>query len=226
MSKYNFRIDKIDPNTTHGMILSKIKPGSEVLECGCATGYMTKYMTEQMGCVVDVIEYDEEAIQQAEQYCRKSFCGDLNYYQCWDRFKESRYDFIMFADVLEHLTKPMRALMKAAELLKPEGRIIVSIPNICHNDIVLRMVNDLFCYTDMGLLDNTHIHFWGLRNFIQECDQIGLHVAECNCMGRETGKTEQALPSDVVDKDLLKILKEREFGEVYQFVFTIGKKEQ
>ena len=48
MSKYNFAVDSINTNSTHGKILSQIKEGSTVLECGCATGYMTRFMKEKM----------------------------------------------------------------------------------------------------------------------------------------------------------------------------------
>ena len=45
-SKYFANIERIHENDSHGIILSQIAPGSTVLECGCATGYMTRYMKE------------------------------------------------------------------------------------------------------------------------------------------------------------------------------------
>ena len=225
MSKYNFRVDEIDPNSTHGRILSKINPGSTVLEMGCATGYMTKYMKEQLNCAVDIVEIDDDACGIASQYARNSLCCDLSKMFWREKFDQERYDYILFADVLEHLVNPMTVLKSASELLKPEGQIIITIPNICHNDIMIRMFYDLFTYTDMGLLDCTHIHFWGLRDFVMQCEQIGLHAKECNCILRETSHTEQALPAEDVDPDLLEVLKKRDFGEVYQYLFVCVKKE-
>ena len=225
MSKYNFAVDEINPDSTHGRILSKIKPGSTILEMGCATGYMTKYMKEQMNCTVDIVEIDEEAYKTALQYARKGFIGNLSDPLWRMFFDKERYDYILFADVLEHLVNPMTVLKSASELLKPEGQIIITIPNICHNDIMIRMFYDLFTYTNMGLLDCTHVHFWGLRDFVMQCDQIGLHAKECNCILRETSHTEQALPAENVDPDLLEVLKKRDFGEVYQYLFVCVKKE-
>ena len=49
MSKYDFEID-LSNRTSTGIILNKIKPGSVVLEFGCATGRMTRYMKEAMDC--------------------------------------------------------------------------------------------------------------------------------------------------------------------------------
>ena len=41
-----------------------------------------------------------------------------------------KYDFIIFADVLEHLVEPWVVLKNVSKFLKPKGSIIVSIPNI------------------------------------------------------------------------------------------------
>jgi hypothetical protein len=51
MSKYDFELD-LSGNTSTGMILEKIEKGSTVLEFGCATGRMTRYMKEAMGAVI------------------------------------------------------------------------------------------------------------------------------------------------------------------------------
>ena len=223
--KYNFRVDDGHMGATHGMILSHVKPGSKVLECGCATGYMTKYMSETLGCKVSVIEKDPGGYDAAIPYAASGCCGNLLREDTWWHFEGKRFDYILFADVLEHLVNPMTVLKSASELLKPEGQIIITIPNICHNDIMIRMFYDLFTYTDMGLLDCTHIHFWGLRDFVMQCEQIGLHAKECNCILRETSHTEQALPAEDVDPALIEVLKKRDFGEVYQYLFVCIKKE-
>ena len=48
--------------------------------------------------------------------------------------------------------------------MKEDGEILVSIPNIGHNDILVKLFQNRFDYTSIGLLDNTHIHFWGEEN--------------------------------------------------------------
>lgn len=223
MGKYNFNITGINPESTHGKILSKIDPGTTVLECGCASGYMTKYLHEQMNCTVDIVEIDKEAYEKALQYARNGANCDLDRLYWRESFDKERYDYILFADVLEHLTKPMKVLKAASDLLEPWGRIIVSIPNICHNDILIRMFYNRFTYTGMGLLDSTHIHFWGLKDFEQQCRQIGLFTKETDYVYRKTGCTEQSAPVADVNPDLIELLKKRYFGEVYQYLFVCEK---
>ena len=224
MSKYNFRIDEIDPNSTHGKVLMKVKHGGDVLEFGCASGYMTKYMHEKMGCNVDIVEKNHNDFTKACQYARNSYSGDIDEFGWFGTFRKNQYDTILFADVLEHLMNPMKVMEWAAKLLKDDGKMIISIPNICHNDIILRMWNDCFTYTDIGLLDSSHVHFWGIRDFIMQCENIGLHADECDCVIYPTGRTEQAMPEDAVDKRLMELLKDRELGEAYQFVFVVTKR--
>ena len=164
MSKYDLNINMNNRNSSQTLILEQIKPDSFVLEFGCSTGYMTKYMKEKLNCVVDAIEKDTESIRQASQYARQIYCGDIDTDGWFAHYKiESRYDYILFADVLEHLKYPFEALYLATKLLQDDGKIIVSIPNICHNDIIIKLFYDRFTYTDLGLLDRTHIHFWVYR---------------------------------------------------------------
>ena len=223
-SKYHFEIDHIDPNTIHGMILQQIEPGSFVLECGCASGYMTKFMHEQMECTVDAIDIDADCVGNAAKYARHVYCGDLEQNGWSDHFRiDGQYDYILFADVLEHLKDPLTALQKAVELLRDEGRIIVSIPNICHNDIIVRMFYDHWNYSNLGLLDNTHVHFWGGLDLPGFFDKAGLKISILNGIKIRTQQTEQKYP-DEVDERLLNLLKERELGEVYQYVIVCEKK--
>lgn len=223
MGKYDFYIGEINPDTTYGKLLLNVPENSFVLECGCATGYMTKFMHEKMGCTVDVIEYEKEALDNAKQYANDAFLGDLTEFAWHEYFCDNKYDRIMFADVLEHLRNPMEVLEKASSMLKEDGRIIVSIPNICHNDILIRMYHDCFGYTPLGLLDDTHIHFWGVRDFAKQCQDIGLKAEKIEATCISTGRTEQALPPNLVDKEVLNLMKKREYGEVYQWIFTIKK---
>lgn len=223
--KYDFEIKELNPNTTHGMILSQIKPGRSVLECGCATGYMTKYMKEKMNCEVSIVEIDLQAFNKAKQYAFDGFQGDLNDDR-WHNFFEYHgyhFDYILFADVLEHLINPSNTFEKATKLLRDDGKIIFSIPNICHNDILVRMFYDHFNYSSLGLLDNTHIHFWGGNDLASFVEQAGMKLTNVQALGIPTQHTEQRYPGDI-DPTLLELLKKRPFGEVYQYVLTCERK--
>ena len=223
MSKYDFEIDLSDRTST-GIILNKIKPGSVVLEFGCATGRMTRYMKEALACSVYIVEFDSEAYEKALEFAEGGVCDDIQTYSWMEAFKDLRFDAIIFADVLEHLRHPEEVLVKAAKLLKDTGCICVSVPNITHNDILLKAYAERFDYTRTGLLDEDHIHFWGLENLKAIPQQCGLNVKSIEGTYCVTGDSEQTIFSE--DQILFKnILRQRLAGEVYQFVITLDKGE-
>lgn len=221
MSKYDFEID-LSTNSSTGMILSKLRPGSTVLEFGCAAGRMTRYMKEELGCRVYIVEYDSSVFPKAMQYAEDGICDDIQAYRWTQRFAGIAFDAIIFADVLEHLTSPEEVLQKAAAFLKEDGCIYASIPNVTHNDVVLKLWEERFDYTKTGLLDDTHVHFWGLENIRHLGETAGLRVRTIEGTYCAPGDTEQNVQLGQ-NRLLENILRQRQAGEVYQFVAVLDK---
>lgn len=61
---------------------------------------------------------------------------------------------------MEHLHDPAEVLRRVKILLSDEGVILLSVPNIAHNAILLELMQNEFPYKKVGLLDDTHIHFF------------------------------------------------------------------
>lgn len=223
MSKYNFEMD-LDEGSSIERIVKKLKQGMTVLEFGCSYGRMTRYMKEELDCTVYIIEYDSAAYESASRYAKDGVCGDIQKYEWVTKFKEIRFDAIIIADVLEHLTEPVKVLKTAGNMLADDGKIFISIPNITHNDIILKSCMDRFDYTDVGLLDDTHVHFWGLDNLEDLAKDSDLCLKEVEATYRDTGSTEQFSGTEIKSsKLLLNILNERKTGQVYQFIITMQK---
>lgn len=223
MSKYNFEL-ALSENSSTGIILSKIHTGTSVLEFGCAHGRMTRYMKEKLGCQVYIVEYNKEAYEDALKYAEDGVCDDILAFQWAEKFAGKKFDVILFADILEHLIAPSQVLSRAVDFLAEDGNIYISIPNITHNDVLLKAFNNHFDYTKVGLLDDTHIHFWGLENIRGLSNESGLIIRNIEGTTCQTGCTEQS-PTMIATNNLLlcNILKERSCGEVYQFVITLAK---
>ena len=223
MSKYDFDLD-ISGNTSTGMILSKIKKGSTVLEFGCATGRMTRYMQENLDCRVYIVEFEESAFQKAKAYAEDGLCDDIMTFRWREKFRDVRFDAVICADVLEHLSAPAAVLRAAAELLTEDGAIHISLPNITHNDVLIKAFCERFDYTKVGLLDDTHVHFWGLENLKQLAQGSGMYLESVEATYCRTGETEQRPQLDAVTARCENVLRERACGEVYQFVVGLSKK--
>jgi 2-polyprenyl-3-methyl-5-hydroxy-6-metoxy-1,4-benzoquinol methylase len=132
--------------------------GQRILEFGCSTGFLSRHLVER-GCKVTGVEIDAQAAESARQWCDRVLVLDLNKPEWTDGLSRD-YDTILFGDVLEHLMDPELALRKACQLLLPNGRIIVCIPNIAHWTIRASLLRGKFDYTSTGILDMTHLRFF------------------------------------------------------------------
>ena len=222
MSKYDFEID-LSENTSTGIILGKITPGSIVLEFGCATGRMTRYMKEKLNCKVYIVEYDRSAYEKAAVYAADGVCGDIMDYTWVEKFGDVKFDAVIFADVLEHLYEPKAVVKKAAGLLKSDGVMLISMPAITHNDILLKLYNDRYDYTPTGILDDTHVYFLGSENIPRFFEESGLYLNEVRATYCLSGYTEQ-YGNGMPENNILlnNILMERSCGEIYQFIFKLS----
>lgn len=214
----------LDENNSLGKLLKKIKKESVVLEFGCANGRMTKFMKEELHCKVYIVEYEFEAFQEALNYAENGICSNIMKFEWIEKFQKIKFDYIIFADVLEHLSNPKYVLQETKKLLKEDGRVLVSLPNVAHNDILINLYNDMFNYTSTGLLDDTHIHLFGKGNIKGLCEEAGYRIVSQEYTYCKTGESEQALGLNVPN-ELKKLLTFRRYGKVYQFVLELMKDE-
>ena len=222
MFKYDFDVD-LSTETSTGKIIDKLSSGMTILEFGCGSGRMTKYMHEEMNCHVYIAEYDKDAFDVALQYAEDGICEDVQQFGWYERFKNIKFDCILLVDVLEHLVQCEAVLSKAKELLKPDGHIYISIPNVTHNDILIKAANDYFDYTPTGLLDNTHVHFWGLENIPSFVEKCGLNLDLVEATYAPMGYTEQfESPEIEATPSALNALRARKCGEIYEFILTLS----
>jgi 2-polyprenyl-3-methyl-5-hydroxy-6-metoxy-1,4-benzoquinol methylase len=224
--KYDFQLDMTTENS-NATILKNITPYTRVLELGCAHGRMTKYLKEQLHCNVTIAEIDKEAGTVAAQWADKSFLGEDGNIEKGTFFSElndagvNNLDYIVFADVLEHLRYPEVVLEKSKHLLSSKGSIWVSIPNVSHNAVLIDLWNDLFKYREVGLLDNTHLRFFTAQSLGEMVFNCGLRVASAINLKNVVENTEFNNSYDDVPPTVALLLKRREYGEVYQFVWEL-----
>ncbi|UCH37621.1 MAG: class I SAM-dependent methyltransferase, partial [Candidatus Bathyarchaeota archaeon] len=164
-----------NPNNAQHKILDQVSPDSHVLEFGPAYGFMTKYMKERLGCCIRVVELDPTAARAVSAWATQTVTGDIENYEWLEAFRNLKFDYILFADVLEHLYDPWKVVRCASALLAPGGKLIMSIPNVAHSAVVLELMGGHFSYRSMGLLDNTHIRFFTLDSILALIDAADLN---------------------------------------------------
>jgi methionine biosynthesis protein MetW len=178
MSKYTSGIKLSDKNSTSTMIFEKIKNKSEVFDVGCASGYLAEILVKEKGCKVVGLEIDEADATLAEKFCELVLRDDIETSGWEKKLKDRKFDHIIFADVLEHLKDPEKVLARVKNFLKPEGSVLISIPNIAHVSVRLELLGGKFVPESTGILDNTHLKYFTKENFSSLAKRAGYRINE------------------------------------------------
>lgn len=167
---------KTDRHSSHSQIvdLCGIGAGRSVLDVGCARGYLGAALLSR-GWDVSGIEPDASDADIARATGMRVTVAPAE--DALSR-EHHKYDVIVFADVLEHLVDPARVLMSAKERLSPSGRMVISIPNVAHLTVRLQLLFGSFTYTDRGILDRTHLHFYTRKTLLTMLRECGLEVTQ------------------------------------------------
>ena len=149
-----------------------------VLDIGCATGALGLALKRSLPRAhVIGVEKDQRAARVARSRLDEVLCLDLD--SLTERQIPGRYDVIICADVIEHLRDPERFLNLLAGLLTPDGCLILSVPNVRHWSVLgPLLVDDLFTYTDQGLLDRTHLHLFTRTELCRMLERSGWSLCE------------------------------------------------
>lgn len=169
-------IDLENSGDSLALIARHITPGSEVLELGVATGYFSRFLNEKRQCTVDGVEVDPGMAEQAAPWCRRLVVADLERERLADHLPPAAYDYVVCADVLEHLADPDAVLGQLSGMLKAGGRVIASIPNVAYAGLLLSLIEGDLDYRDVGLLDKTHRRFYTRKSSIDLFSRLGFRV--------------------------------------------------
>ena len=60
------------------------------------------------------------------------------------------FDYIIFADVLEHLADPWKVLADIRTCLSPSGQVLASIPNVMHYTVIRDLINGFWSTCPAG----------------------------------------------------------------------------
>jgi 2-polyprenyl-3-methyl-5-hydroxy-6-metoxy-1,4-benzoquinol methylase len=153
-----------------------------VFEIGCGTG-ATGYALKQKFQNIEFVglEPDEKAAQIAKNRLDRIIVSDVEkeHLDTWG-LKKEHFDLIICADVLEHLHDPWKTLFMLRNYLKPEGKIIASIPNIQYIKIIINLLNGHWSYQKNGLLDATHLRFFTLHEIKKMFRGSGYRIVRCS----------------------------------------------
>lgn len=108
------------------LLKSGLMPGMQVLEVGCGTGHMTKWIAKQVGDNghVAAVDSSPEQIQITKENCSDSKNITFIASSIFDLNQTKRFDLIYSRFLIMHLQKPFEGLQILSKLLKPNGILV------------------------------------------------------------------------------------------------------
>ena len=178
-ARYQF---KPGPYSSHALLLREFPRqggGRRVLDIGCAGGYLAQILAER-GFSVTGIDLPGTAHSPHIDFVPADLDRGLP-------SLDGCFDYIVCADVLEHLREPERLLRECRERLAPGGALIASLPNSGHIYFRWQVLMGRFPQHDRGLFDRTHVQFFTWPGWMDLLARTGFHVETLHCSGVPVG---------------------------------------
>ncbi len=170
---YNIKESNYYSNIRYDIINLINCSNCNILELGCGNGE-TLLELKRQGKAKFIAGIDIVDLGKKEKL-DKFILGDIEEIEL-DIF-HNYFDVIICADVLEHLKDPWDVVKILKNLLKKDGILIASIPNIREIKTLISIaLKGDFKYSDSGILDKTHLRFFCKKNILELFEQAGFEV--------------------------------------------------
>jgi SAM-dependent methyltransferase len=151
---------------------------NSVLEIGCGAGETMLWLRSlrpiQYAAAVELSPDDGAIARSAFDDVEISDIGSARM-----AFDTDRFDLILAPDVLKPLTDPDQILRTLRDRQKPNGVIILSLPNVAHYDVAIPLLfRGRWDYADEGLLDRTHLRFFTKKTALRMVESSGLVIGQ------------------------------------------------
>lgn len=166
-----------DLSYEHRKVLEWVGKSKKVLEIACHTGYISKWLKREK-CVVHGIELYQPALEKASKYLDKAILGNIEDDTTWDEISAEKYDIVLLMHILEHLVAPNEILKRVQGVLKENSIVIVCLPNICNFFDRLKITFGEFEYTEVGVMDKTHLRFYSFHSAKEMLVNCGYSIQE------------------------------------------------
>ncbi|MDD2635213.1 MAG: class I SAM-dependent methyltransferase [Bacteroidales bacterium] len=177
--KYNQEYTSFSNNLQTIKVVDWIKNNSNVLEFGCHTGLLSRCLSEEKKAKVVGIDINKDALKIAKKYQIKTIEADLEDINSWSpQFENTSFDVITFLHILEHLKKPDYVLKNAIKLLNENGIVIIGLPNVSNAKDRFDMFFGKFEYSEIGIMDSTHIHMFNYFSALKLISDAGLEIID------------------------------------------------
>ncbi len=139
-------------------LIPKLEAGSKILEIGVGNGEISNWLIEKYE--VYCLDISEECLDKLNNKIKAKFKLDLEKEKI--PVEDNFFDAVICFAVLEHLKNFNEALIEIKRVLKNEGLLFASTPNISWLPFRLKFLFGM-CPEDFHTAD--HVNFWNLKRF-------------------------------------------------------------
>ena len=207
-----------DERTSLSVLSGLVHDGATVLDLGCGSGALGTYLRETRNCTVDGLTWSEAEAELARRAYRQVVVADLDAANLLELFAAQQYDYIICADVLEHLRGPDNVLRQCRDLLKPTGQLLFSVPNAGYAGLVAELMQGDFRYREEGLLDSTHLRFFTRKSLARFLGDNAWEIKAMDTIRREMPESEFKAQFDELPPAVSRYLLSPRDALTYQFI--------
>lgn len=152
--------------------VTRHKKAGKLLDVGCAMGGFLLGMRQQRDWTVAGVEVNEAVAHAAqERHGLDVFAGTLEE----AHYPDAAFDAVTMWDVLEHLHDPLASLQEIHRILRPDGVVVIRVPNLASWDA------GLFGRTWAGLDAPRHLYIFTPVSLSALLEKAGFQVVEHSC---------------------------------------------
>lgn len=162
---------KAGPYSSHTLVLAQFPAdgqGRRVLDVGCAAGYLSDALA-QRNFAVACIDWPGTPHPPTVEFSGADLDNGLGPVG-------GSFDYIICADVIEHLRDPLRLLNECRARLAPGGTLVASLPNSGHWYFRWNVLRGRFPQHERGLFDSTHLHFYTWDGWVALLARAGFQI--------------------------------------------------
>lgn len=176
---------KRSPYSSHSVLLRLLPAegtGATVLDVGCGNGYLGAILADRGFCVTGL----ERSGGYGADFPANVELIEADLEQGLPALSR-RFDYVLAADILEHLRRPELALEQLRSIMKPGAKLIASLPNSGHAYFRLNVLLGRFPQHDTGLFDRTHVRFYMLEGWSKLLRDSGFAIESWHVTGVPVG---------------------------------------
>lgn len=147
--------------------VNHLRTSGRILDIGCASGHFLLSM-KALGWETYGVELNEYAAHRAKEHGLEVFCGEVEAAQ----FERDTFDVVTLWDVIEHLHSPKSTLSEINRILKKDGLLVVSTPDVGSLDA------NIFGRYWAGLDSPRHLFLFSAQTLSLLLQELGFEILQ------------------------------------------------